>query len=255
MRCAPLTRLALALPDDWTTDQLAAAERAQLDLLTLPAGAPASSTEAVLEATTRIGVAGWAATGAQPERTGVIDITGGADVLVAVLESAQGPAVPEADVLLVPASVTAAEVQALRDAAAGRTVRVFATIDLVLDGDPGRAAARAAAAEAASDTLVAGTPAQVVAELGRRKAAAVLDGFWLHLADPALDLPLLCTGVVPTLRENDNFRRGYESRSLRGNLALPPRGTSPVGAGSEAGGVGARNQVSAPAAGRAAGRG
>lgn len=67
-----------------------------------------------------------------------------------------------------------------------------------------------------------GTPVQVAEELIRRTAERVADGFILvpHLTPHGIDE--VVDKVVPILQDRGAYRTGYEGRTLRENLGLPP---------------------------------
>ncbi|GEL23650.1 FMNH2-utilizing oxygenase [Pseudonocardia sulfidoxydans NBRC 16205] len=153
--------------------------------------------------------------------------------IVVIADAALGIA-DRADVVLVrgtdPDDVAAAATRA-RDAGAPR---VFAEVDVVLDGSDPAAAARLAALDA--DTVWpptgrlrhVGTPAGLVTVL--KRLAGSVDGVRFHPAVLAVDLPLLATEVLPGLR--DLLRR--PGRTLRASLGLPRPANRHVAAGSPA---------------------
>jgi alkanesulfonate monooxygenase SsuD/methylene tetrahydromethanopterin reductase-like flavin-dependent oxidoreductase (luciferase family) len=117
-----------------------------------------------------------------------------------------------------------------QESAAGRTgagARVFADLAVVLADTEAAATARKDrldelhGSEFTSDeTLFVGTPVQLMRRLQAWQRAGT-EGFRLHPAVLADDLPAITRGLVPALQENDAFRRGYEARNLRGLLGLP----------------------------------
>lgn len=114
-------------------------------------------------------------------------------------------------------------------AAAGRAaepVHIFGDLVVLLDDDPGAAAARLdrldglAGYPYSSDAKVfTGTPAQL-ADLLLEWQRAGLTGFRLRPAVTGHDLPAITRRLVPELQRRGAFRTAYEADTLRGLLGL-----------------------------------
>jgi alkanesulfonate monooxygenase SsuD/methylene tetrahydromethanopterin reductase-like flavin-dependent oxidoreductase (luciferase family) len=121
-----------------------------------------------------------------------------------------------------------AEIRAEQEAAgrAGQPLHVFADLVVLLDDDPGAAAARrerldALAGESyTSDARVfTGTPA-ALADLLLEWRSAGLTGYRLRPAVLGHDLPAITRSLVPELQRRGAFRLAYEADTLRGLLGL-----------------------------------
>lgn len=114
-------------------------------------------------------------------------------------------------------------------AAAGRAaepLHIFGDLVVLLDDDPGAAAARldrldgVAGHPYSSDAKVfTGTPAQL-ADLLLEWQRAGLTGFRLRPAVTGHDLPAITRELVPELQRRGAFRTAYEAGTLRGLLGL-----------------------------------
>ncbi|MFF0742924.1 LLM class flavin-dependent oxidoreductase [Streptomyces sp. NPDC004111] len=114
--------------------------------------------------------------------------------------------------------------------AAGRaqeTLHVFGDLVVLVDEEPGAAAARlarldgVAGAPYPSDAPVfTGTSAQL-ADLLEELREGGLTGFRLRPAVVGHDLPAITRGLVPELQRRGVFRTAYEADTLRGLLGLP----------------------------------
>ncbi|HEY9329468.1 MAG TPA: LLM class flavin-dependent oxidoreductase [Streptomyces sp.] len=114
-------------------------------------------------------------------------------------------------------------------AAAGRAaepLHIFGDLVVILDDDPGAAAARRdrldglAGYPYTSDAKIfTGTPAHL-ADLLLEWQRAGLTGFRLRPAVTAHDLPAITRGLVPELQRRGAFRTAYEAGTLRGLLGL-----------------------------------
>jgi alkanesulfonate monooxygenase SsuD/methylene tetrahydromethanopterin reductase-like flavin-dependent oxidoreductase (luciferase family) len=132
--------------------------------------------------------------------------------------------VDDSDIRPIVAAVRAEESRVGRSAPA---VRIFADLVVLLADTEAAAAERQArlddrhgSAFTADAAVFVGTPSR----LGRLLQVwqqAGLDGFRLRPATLADDLPAITRGLVPSLQENDAFRRGYEVKNLRALLGLP----------------------------------
>ncbi|MGW4025777.1 LLM class flavin-dependent oxidoreductase [Streptomyces sp. NPDC005009] len=121
-----------------------------------------------------------------------------------------------------------AEIRAEQEAAgrAGQPLHVFADLVVLLDDDPGAAAARRERLDAlagepyTSDARVfTGTPA-ALADLLLEWRSAGLTGYRLRPAVLGHDLPAITRGLVPELQRRGAFRLAYEADTLRGLLGL-----------------------------------
>jgi alkanesulfonate monooxygenase SsuD/methylene tetrahydromethanopterin reductase-like flavin-dependent oxidoreductase (luciferase family) len=103
----------------------------------------------------------------------------------------------------------------------GPALRIFADLVVFLDDTGPTAQARFDDAEFSSAAAIfVGTPN----DLGRRLQSwqrAGIEGFRLIPGALPHDLQAITRGLVPSLQENDAFRRGYEARTLRALLGLP----------------------------------
>ncbi|MEW2075266.1 MULTISPECIES: LLM class flavin-dependent oxidoreductase [unclassified Streptomyces] len=121
-----------------------------------------------------------------------------------------------------------AEIRAEQEAAgrAGQPLHVFADLVVLLDDDPGAAAARRERLDAlagepyTSDARVfTGTPA-ALADLLLEWRSAGLTGYRLRPAVLGHDLPAITRSLVPELQRRGAFRLAYEADTLRGLLGL-----------------------------------
>jgi alkanesulfonate monooxygenase SsuD/methylene tetrahydromethanopterin reductase-like flavin-dependent oxidoreductase (luciferase family) len=109
----------------------------------------------------------------------------------------------------------------------GEPLRVFADLVVFLDQTESAARERKARLDDRAGTGFnsdamgfVGTPAQLMAQLQSWQRTGI-DGFRLRPAELPHDLRAITRGLVPMLQENDAFRRGYETKTLRSLLGLP----------------------------------
>ncbi|MEU9336963.1 LLM class flavin-dependent oxidoreductase [Streptomyces sp. NPDC048290] len=126
------------------------------------------------------------------------------------------------------AAATVAEIRSFQDTAgrSAETVHVFADLVVLLDPEPGRAAARKTALDAAHGTeytsdaeIFTGTPAEL-ADLLLHWQRSGLSGYRLRPATLPHDLTAITRALVPELQSRGAFRTAYEAGTLRGLLGL-----------------------------------
>ncbi|MFI7585664.1 hypothetical protein ACIB24_01150 [Spongisporangium articulatum] len=214
-------RLAVALdgcPEADLPALVEAAERARLDFVTLPA----SATDLGLRAKV-----GLLITRADDVRRLELEPAPGAggpgtEVRACVVGDDPAEAVAEADIAFTVVATpeqTPPAVSALRELRAGsprptEKLLVFADLRLGLGTDLHLGTADDGL------PLLSGPAAGLASRLQGWQRTG-LDGFRVR-ADGLDELEVLTRAVIPALLENDAFRRGYESKTLRGVLGLPP---------------------------------
>jgi alkanesulfonate monooxygenase SsuD/methylene tetrahydromethanopterin reductase-like flavin-dependent oxidoreductase (luciferase family) len=248
MPCVTPLRLAVALPGAADSRAELAelareAERGKLDFATFEAP-PELITAEIAALTSRIGLVATqtgsdsgalaALESASSGRAGFVDHSeieqAGDAVRVAVTPSTF--ALRCADLILTtPADEDdvrriVAEIRAEESAAGriGSAVRIFADLVVFLDRtEPAANARRDDLGDGdlpRGTAIFAGTAAQLEGRL-RSWQRAGIEGFRLRPAQLPHDLTAITRELVPSLQENDAFRRGYEAKSLRALLGLP----------------------------------
>jgi alkanesulfonate monooxygenase SsuD/methylene tetrahydromethanopterin reductase-like flavin-dependent oxidoreductase (luciferase family) len=110
-------------------------------------------------------------------------------------------------------------------AATGPPLQIFADLAVFLDDTEATARDRQSRLDKEDEhpsdiATFAGTPDQLWRRLQSWQRAGIT-GFRLKPGELSHDLPAITRGLVPSLQENDAFRRGYEARTLRALLGLP----------------------------------